>query len=74
MLEIVGATSTNKIFAIAFAYLGDEKEDNYMRALQNLRCLMYEDFLPRVVVIDRELVLMNALHNVFSTSSHILCR
>ena len=36
----------------------------------NLRSLMYEDFIPRVVVTNREFALINALYNVFSTSSH----
>ena len=73
LLEIVGVTLTNKIFVTTFAYLRGKKKDNYTWTLQNLRSLMHKDFLPSTCT-NRELTLMNVVHNVFATFSHFLCR
>ncbi|XP_008232559.1 PREDICTED: uncharacterized protein LOC103331687 [Prunus mume] len=65
LLEIVGLMSTHLTFSIAFVYLSAEKEDNYRWALARLRSVMDVNSIPSVIVIDRELALMNALHEVF---------
>ncbi|XP_038698755.1 uncharacterized protein LOC119996256 [Tripterygium wilfordii] len=60
LLEIVGVTSTNMTYCIAFVYLNSEKEENYMWALRCLQSTMEECTAPRVIVTDRELALINS--------------
>ena len=73
LLKIVGVTSTYRTFSITFSYLkGEKKNRHYTWALQNLKSLIHKNFIPRVLVINGEFALMNELHNVFSTSSHLL--
>ncbi|XP_028061474.1 PKS-NRPS hybrid synthetase CHGG_01239-like [Camellia sinensis] len=74
LLEIVGVTSTDMSFFVAFAYLQFERIDNYVWVLTTLRSLLDGISIPEVIVTDRELALMNAIDRVFSTSRHLLCR
>ncbi|KAL7193515.1 hypothetical protein ACSBR2_025178 [Camellia fascicularis] len=74
LVEIVGVTSTVMTFSVAFAYLQYEKEDNYTWALGILRSVMDENTLPSIIVIDRELALMNAICTVFPGTTNLLCR
>ncbi|XP_070667353.1 PKS-NRPS hybrid synthetase cheA-like [Malus domestica] len=74
LLEIVGVTSTNITFSVAFAFIDHEKEDNYTWALTRLKTLMNDDCIPGVIVTDRDLALMNAIRNVFPSTRHLLCR
>ena len=74
LLEIVGVTSTDMTFSVAFAYLQYEKEDNYTWALGILRSVMDENTLPSIIVTDRELALMNAICMVFPATKNLLCR
>lgn len=74
LLEIVGVTSTDMTFSVAFAYLGCEREDNYIWVLNILRSIMDESALPEVFVTDKELDLMKAIDRVFPTARHLLCR
>ncbi|XP_012844895.1 PREDICTED: protein FAR1-RELATED SEQUENCE 5-like [Erythranthe guttata] len=53
-LEIVGITSTNKTFSVAFAYLRAEKIDNYVWALKSLAKVMESCHRPNCIVTDRE--------------------
>jgi len=74
LLEIVGLTSTNKTFCVAFAFLQNEREDNFTWVLDCLRRTLDGYMLPRVIVTDRELALMNACENVFLNTTRVLCR
>ncbi|XP_023763483.1 uncharacterized protein LOC111911947 [Lactuca sativa] len=65
-LEIVGVTSTNKTFSIAFAFIHNEKTSNYISALTCLKLTINDSFSPRVIVTDRDLTLMKACEDVFS--------
>ncbi|XP_058764158.1 uncharacterized protein LOC131637576 [Vicia villosa] len=54
LLEIVGVTSTQLTFSVAFAYLEHERDENFTWALERLNELFYcEKFLPDVMVMDR---------------------
>ncbi|XP_023739046.1 uncharacterized protein LOC111887096 [Lactuca sativa] len=64
-LEIVGVTSTNKTFSIAFAFMHDEKTSNYIWALTCLKLTINDSFCPRVIITDRVLALMKACKDVF---------
>ncbi|MFQ6631241.1 hypothetical protein Gotur_008631 [Gossypium turneri] len=59
-VQIVGVTSTNKTFSIAFAFIINEKDENYNWALTCLKLTLEECMYPRVIMSDRELALMNA--------------
>ncbi|XP_022027110.1 protein FAR-RED ELONGATED HYPOCOTYL 3-like [Helianthus annuus] len=72
--EIVGVTSTNKTFSIAFAFINKEKANNYIWALTRLQLTINDSFCPRVIVTDRDLALMKACAEVFPQSNHLLCR
>nr|KAJ0203885.1 hypothetical protein LSAT_V11C500256000 [Lactuca sativa] len=72
-LEIVGVTSTNKTFSIAFAFMHNEKTNNYIWALICLKLTISDFFCPRVIVTDRDLALMKACGDVFLQSNHLLC-
>ena len=74
LLEIVGVTSTNLTFSVAFVYLEAERVDNYTWAMEKLQSLMFADRLPNVIVTDRELALMNVGRLVFPTTTNLLCR
>ena len=74
LLEAVGVTSVGKNFSIAWVFMNDEKEDSYIWALEFVKSLFLPDFLPGVVVTDRDLSLMNAIGTVFPETYHILCR
>ncbi|KAM6555829.1 hypothetical protein CsatB_002848 [Cannabis sativa] len=74
LLEIVGVTSTEYTFSIAFVFLNSEQEDNYTWALDRLKTMMGIDFLPNVIITDRELALINAIEKVFPAAKHLLCR
>ncbi|XP_021801876.1 protein FAR1-RELATED SEQUENCE 5-like [Prunus avium] len=65
LLQIVGVTSTNMTFSVAYVYMNAEKEDNYTWALTALRSLLDDNCLPRVIVTDRELALMNSITSIF---------
>ncbi|KAH1082244.1 hypothetical protein J1N35_022005 [Gossypium stocksii] len=60
LIQIVGVTSTNKTFSIAFAFIINENEENYNWTLTCLKLTLEECMYPRVIVTDRELALMNA--------------
>lgn len=74
LLEIVGLTSTDITFSVAFVYLQHEREDNFNWALDVLCSIMDDSALPNIIVTDRELALMNVISRVFSTATHLLYR
>ncbi|KAL3615935.1 hypothetical protein CASFOL_040229 [Castilleja foliolosa] len=71
---IVGVTSTNKTFSIAFVFMHNEKTDNYIWALKCLRLTLDKCMHPRVIITDSELALVNACKEVFSDAAQLLCR
>ncbi|XP_052627760.1 uncharacterized protein LOC128125935 [Lactuca sativa] len=74
LLEIVGVTPTNMTFSIAFVYMHEEKQSNYVWALDCLKSVMEGCMLPRVIVTDREMALMNAYTIIFPDAKGLLCR
>ena len=66
LLDIVGVTCTGLTFSIAFAYMEAECEKNFMWALETFKDLFpRHDELPKVIVTDKDLALMNALKMCF---------
>lgn len=75
LLEIVGVTSTELTFSVCFAYLSNERYDNFRWVLQTLRDMMVVDIaLPELFITDRDLGLMSAVEVVFPESYNLLCR
>ncbi|KAK5804150.1 hypothetical protein PVK06_031799 [Gossypium arboreum] len=73
-VQIVGVTSINKTFSIAFTFIINEKEENYNWALTCLKLTLEECMYPHVIVTNRELALMNACQQVFPDATRLLCR
>ncbi|XP_076943685.1 uncharacterized protein LOC143614011 [Bidens hawaiensis] len=73
-VQIVGVTSTNNTFSIAFAFMHNEKTVNYTWVLNCLKLTLDKCMLPRVIVTDRELALVNACKEVFPDAAQLLCR
>lgn len=73
LLEIVGVTSTDKTFSVAFAYLKFEKAGNYEWVLRRLAMIMKGCPMPNVIATYRELGLMKAIAAIYPSSRHMLC-
>nr|XP_043613294.1 protein FAR1-RELATED SEQUENCE 5-like [Erigeron canadensis] len=73
-VEIVGVTSTSNTFSIAFAFIHSEKTTNYKWALDCLKLTLDECMLPRVIVTDKEMALVNACNEVFPDAAQLLCK
>ncbi|XP_050877400.1 protein FAR1-RELATED SEQUENCE 5-like [Lathyrus oleraceus] len=75
LLEMVGVTSIEKIYYVGFAFLESEKEKNVTWALEVCQeMLKDQDEMSKVIVTNRDIVLMNSVANVFSISYALLCR
>ena len=75
LFEMVGVTSTDKTFAVGFAFLECEKENNFTWALEVCRSLLKKHVeMPQAIVTDRDTALMNAVAKVFPSSNALLCR
>ncbi|KAL5159008.1 Protein FAR1-RELATED SEQUENCE 6 [Glycine soja] len=66
LLDFVGMTPTGMTFSAWFAYLEGERVNNFVWTLEQFRGLfLRRNRLPVVIVIDRDLALMNAVKTVF---------
>ena len=74
LLEIVGLTSTNKTFSIAYSFLHSEQGHNFHWVLQRVKDVIDEIHYPRVIVTDRDLALVGACEAEFPNAHHLLCR
>ena len=76
LLEIVGMTCTNMSFNIGFAFMSKENTQSYAWVLGSLRNIYEElEVMPTAILTNRELALINAIHEVFSEDEvqHLLC-
>ncbi|XP_050875735.1 uncharacterized protein LOC127079397 [Lathyrus oleraceus] len=74
LLEIVGVKSTKLTFSVGFSYLEHEREEKFKWALKKLKELFSsKKFLPKVMVTDQELALMNVMEVMFPNLTHMLC-
>ncbi|XP_050913303.1 protein FAR-RED ELONGATED HYPOCOTYL 3 [Lathyrus oleraceus] len=75
LFEIVGITSTELTFAVAFAYMESEQIENFCWVLEKLKELFVKkDLCPQVILTDRDLALMKAIEIMFPKSINLLCR
>ena len=74
LFEIVGVTSTKMTYSVAFSFISFEQENNFTWALEILVGLLTTKLnMPKVVVNDRDTVLMNVVANILPKTYHILC-
>jgi hypothetical protein len=74
LFEIVGETSTEETYSVGFAFMSNEKEDNFTRVLQQcFGLLRSKEVKPKVIVTDRDAALMSAVATVFLDSTHMVC-
>ena len=75
LLDFVGVAPTGMTFSVGFAYLEGECLNSVVWALERFQGLFLRwDFLPGVIVTDRDLVLMNVVKTVFPECINLLCR
>ena len=62
-------------FFVAFCYMKQETEEDYMWALGQLKNILQQSGFssPGVMVTDREIALMNAIRHCFPTTRGLLC-
>ncbi|RJE17447.1 transposable element tc3 transposase, partial [Aspergillus sclerotialis] len=75
LLDIIGVDATQRSFCIAFAFLSNETEDDYIWALDRLKSLYKQcnAALPSVILTDRCLALINAASTLFPSTTILLC-
>jgi len=74
LLDFVGVTLIGMTFSTGFAYLEGERVNNVVWALEWFQGIfLRRDALPGVIVIDRDLALMNAVKTVFPKCTNLLC-
>jgi len=74
LFEIVGVTSTNMTYYVAFSLLASEKECNFTWVLEMLVGLLSSKLnMPKVVVTDRDNALMNVVAKVLPETAILLC-
>ena len=72
LLDIVGVSCFNTSFYSGFVFLEKEDEASYIWALSAFKKTL-ESREPSVIMIDRELALMNAIKKVFPNTTNLLC-
>ncbi len=75
LLDIIGCTALNTTFYVGFCFMSQEKEEDYIWVLQNLRNLYIGLGIepPKVILTDCEKALMNAITNVWPNTQGLLC-
>jgi len=73
LLDFVGVKPTWMTFSASFAYLEGERLNNVVWALERFRGIyLRRDAIPGVIVIDRDLALMNVVKIVFPECTNLL--
>jgi hypothetical protein len=73
LLHVVGMTSFNTTFTSCMVFLNEEKENDYIWALDCVAELFEGIDMPSVVTTDCERALMHALERSFTSSVNLLC-
>lgn len=68
LFEVVGKTSTELTFFVAFAYMATSDLDKLKQLFTKQR------LWPRVILIDTDLSLIKAIETVFPRTNNLLCR
>jgi len=74
MFEVVGVTLTDLTYSVGFGFVTHKKEENFVFVLKMMRKLLMSKMnMPKVIVTDRDMSLMNAVGNVFPESYAMSC-
>jgi hypothetical protein len=75
LLNFVGSTSIPTTFFVAFCFLKQEKEEDYIWALEQFKAVMPDggDPKPGTIVTDRDIALVNSVRHVFPQARTLLC-
>ncbi|GMF58874.1 unnamed protein product [Phytophthora fragariaefolia] len=75
LLDIVGVSGMNMTIHVAQSYLKGEDKDDYLFALKALGKMMTDQHiaLPQLILVDRDLALLNALEEIFPEVPALLC-
>ena len=71
LLDTVGFSYFNNSFYSCFAFL--KEEEDYIQALKMFEIALGVNFETMVIILDRELALMNAIKLVFPKTINLLC-
>ena len=75
LLNVVGTTCLNGTYYVAFGFLLQKKKEDFTWFLTILRSLYrrldLED--PKVIVTDRDIAVMAAIHEIFPRTTNLLC-
>ena len=74
LLVIIGSTSLNSNFYIAFAFIEKEEEEDFMWVFEQLK-LLYRTLGLKdlgIIMTDRDLTLMNAIAAQYPSVFHLL--
>jgi len=71
--QVVGMTSTNQSFAVAHAFISNEKTENYAWVLNKISSMLENCMEPRVIITDRDKALMKACDDIFPNAHKYLC-
>ena len=73
-LHVVGVDNTGQNFELAYCFLPGEIEDDYNFAIRQIY-LLYSRYnmAPKVIIIDKEQALKNALRRYFRLVPQLLC-
>ncbi|MCI08712.1 protein FAR1-RELATED SEQUENCE 5-like, partial [Trifolium medium] len=74
LLEFICTTCTGKTYFIAVAFFTEEREENFVWALQSVRSFLRCPEDVKVIVIDRDQALMNDVDIIFPNCTALLCR
>src|SRR5947209_4549497 len=73
LMHTVGCSNIYKSFSASFAFMRSETTEDYRWALKCIRQTMGEDWHPEVILTDDETALMNAIKEVFPSTTNLLC-
>lgn len=72
LVQLIGVTQVRNNFTISYAFVDNEKAENYVMVLEQLKLLLGE-CKPNAFVTDRKRGLIVALTKVYLESKHLLC-
>nr|XP_043623579.1 uncharacterized protein LOC122595302 [Erigeron canadensis] len=73
LLDVIGISCFNTFFYAGFGFLERDDEKNYTWALNAFKKIAGHGDRPVVIVTTWELALMNAIKNVYPTTTNLLC-
>lgn len=73
LVEIIGIDCSNRSFAVCFIFIESEAIDDYTWALKEMKNNIFKNVSPSIIVVDRELALINSINNNMPGIKIMLC-